>query len=232
MPPTAAVHPLFARLPEQTQRSLPKPMPFGAGDFVLREGDAPRFCFLFTGVVEVSYTSADGEQMTPKIFSAPAVFGEVECITQSPMRESVQALSACSVVSIDAKAFERLTDELPGFTKALLWDVARRFETCILNERLLVFGRAHARVVSFFLSSIDAHGATRGSEVVIRRALSQDALAAAVGVNRRSVTRALEFLKAEGVVKKEGRHFVVSDVEKLRLLAGGEAVMLHHRMSG
>ena len=224
-------HPLLDRLSDDLRAALPRTRAMEADQYVIREEDEPRFFFLCAGSVEVSYTSAEGDQLTPKIFSAPAVFGEVECMTQSPMRESVRTITEVRLISLDRDAFVELTDRSPAFTKALLWDVARRFEICILNERLLGFGRANARLVNFLLSSADAHGVRRGDSIVIEREHSQESLAAAVGLNRRSVTRALDFLKNEGIIRKEGRYFVVTDVKKLESLAGDQPVMLHYRSS-
>lgn len=222
-------HPILERLEAEHRAALPPARSLPAERLVIEEQDEPRFFFLCSGSVEVSYTSTEGNGMTPKIFSAPAVFGEVECITGNPMRESVRAVTDCELISIDAPAFTQLTERSPAFTRALLWDVARRFEVCILNERLLGFAQAHSRLLNFLLSSADAHGVRRGDSIVIEREHSQESLAAAVGLNRRSVTRALDFLKSEGFINKEGRYFVLHDLERLRRLAGEETAMLHHR---
>lgn len=224
-------HPLLERLTEELRAGLPRPRRVDAGQLVIQEADDPRFFFLLEGSVEISYTAAEGGQITPKIFSAPAVFGEVECVTQSPMHELVRTVTECRLISIDRASFVDLTERSPAFTRSLLWDVARRFEICILNERLLGLGRANARLVSFLLSSAAAHGVRRGDHVVIEREHTQESLAEAVGLNRRSVTRALDLLKRENIIRKEGRYFVLLDMAELERLAGDDPVMLHYRSS-
>ena len=66
------------------------------------------------------------------------------------------------------------------------------------------------------LYGLPTHGGT-----MIRLTLTQNDFAEALGLNRRSITRALTVWAKQGIVEKPAGQYVVRDVAKLEAIAKG-----------
>lgn len=98
---------------------------FEPGDFLYEEGDAARDCYLIVdGGVEVTIAGrfladvGEGE-----------IIGEIGLLDRGPRSASVVARTPVQVQVIEADGFDRLLDEAPSVTQALLRQVSHRLRT-------------------------------------------------------------------------------------------------------
>ena len=191
-----------------------------AEQLLLQAGQsADTFFFLQRGSVRVfCHLPQDGREVAIKLFRAPAVFGEMECLVGIPYLESVSTLEPSSILALPRQV---LLDSLAAsalFANNLLRDLAARLCIASQYERALAFDDVTSRLAALFLNYIDFYGLPVEGGTLIRISLSQEQLANSLGVGRRSITRALKQWTDAGTISKRGRQFVVADKEALTKL--------------
>lgn len=211
-------HPVFVGVDEAVRAGLVRAGAERApedGAEVLSEGAEPRFFVLLRGSVKVLYRAEEGQQIVVKLLEAPAVFGEMECIAQIPHLESVLAVERVRLLEVPAEAFAAAVQDSHTLCANLLTDVAKRLCIAAQHERALAFHPVESRLAQLLLTYLDLYGLPTEGGQMIRIPLTQEGLAQALGVNRRSVTRTLQAWSKEGLLDKRAGRYVVTNQEGL-----------------
>lgn len=212
-------HPVFRGVDAATRARLVQdalPLTPADGAAVLVEGEADTAFFVLTaGSVKVLYRSEDGLEVVVKLLEAPAVFGEMECIAGIPFLETVEAVERVRLLRIPKNSLLAALEASHALCARMLTDVAQRLCIAAQNERALAFHPVESRLAQLVLTYLDLYGLPTEGGRLIRIPLTQDGLAQALGVNRRSVTRALQKWSAEGWLEKRDGRYVVCDAEAL-----------------
>lgn len=227
------LHPLFAGVDAGLVSRLASPAnlrAFAPGALVLVEDDPEvAFFILVSGSVKVLYRSPEGLEVVVKLFRAPAVFGEMECLTGIPYLESVEALERSTAHVIGREQLIAALEASHALTFNLLGDLSARLCIAAQNERALAFHPVETRLASLLLTYLEFYGVPAEGGVKIRIPLSQDALANALGVARRSITRALKAWQDEDLVVKSGAHYLVRDPTRLEKVSDPALLRIGHR---
>lgn len=214
-----AAHPFLAVLPESARAALwaaGRVQRIDAGAPILREGDqALCYWLLLEGTVRVFYRSADGLEVTVKIFAAPAAWGELQLLTDHVHTEDLACVDEAECFCVPKPAFLALLDTQPAFMKRVLVDTAARFLIAAQNERALAFLTVPERLAHLFLSYVRVYGEDTSDGVRIKTRLSHERLAADLGVVKKSVTRTLSLWTDQGVIVKDGASYRVRDLARL-----------------
>jgi len=225
-------HPVFAHVPPAVRQALveagvaERP---ADGEVVLAEGDAPAFFVLTAGSVKVLYRNEDGLELVVKLLEAPAVFGEMECIAGIGHLESVEAVERVRLLRVPAQAFLAAVRDSHALCANLLSDVAKRLCIAAQNERALAFHPVESRLAQLLLTYLDLYGLPCEGGHMIRIPLTQEGLAQALGINRRSVTRALQRWSAEGLLDKRDGRYVITRREGLERVTDPHLLRIGYR---
>lgn len=187
------------------------------------------FFILLKGSVKVLYRSPEGLEVVVKLFRAPAVFGEMECLTDVPYLETVEALERSLILELPRQEFLAALRRSHALTFNVLGDLAARLCIAAQNERSLAFHPVETRLANLLLTYVDFYGLPVPSGTRIRIPLSQDDLANALGVARRSVTRALKQWQDEDLIGKEGGCYVVKRREQLEAITDPTLLRIGYR---
>lgn len=188
-----------------------------SGEIILEEGAAPEHLFvLLFGSVKVFYRSPHGVELVAKVFSAPAVFGEMEVMAGIPHLESVACLERVELWRIPAPAFLTTLQSSSELSAGLARDLAERLCIAAQHERSLAFDPVPTRLANMLCTYLDLFALPTPSGAKIRIPLSQEELAQSIGAAPKSVARALRGWLDQGIVTKEGRFFVVCDPAALQ----------------
>lgn len=197
------------------------------GETIAAAQDQSREVFFLTGGVAKAYmASATGAVVAFGDLSPGAMFGEIAAIDGLPRPLEVEAVTACTVARLPHKDFVRLIEDRPGFAMAVLTQIAsniRRLSGRIFEYSTLpVKHRVHAELLRLAAHSANGQGAASkikgSSEIILSPAPKHAALAARISTHREAVTRELNALVKQGVLKKAGADLVVCDVDRLRRL--------------
>jgi thioredoxin reductase (NADPH) len=95
------------------------------GDWVIREGESPRYFVLLSGTAEV-IKEMGGRRVTLTTYTAGDAFGEVPLMLGASAVASVHATSDVRLARVDAATFWRLMHDAPCFAKTVSANMAKR----------------------------------------------------------------------------------------------------------
>ncbi len=189
-----------------------------ANSLVVEQSDDTTDLFLIAeGRVRAKKFSLAGKEVSFIDLTSGDVFGEFSAIDGQPRSATVVTLTDCVVGRLSADAFRRLLSEHPEVSlKVIEMLVAKVRE---LSERVFEFSalavrnRIHAELLRL------AHTATPGPDdntAVIDEVPTHYEIATRISTHREAVTRELNTLEANGVIRAERGRIVVRDMKALR----------------
>jgi CRP-like cAMP-binding protein len=207
-------------------------MKYGAGDRILVERQQSQELYvLVEGTCGVFYSGPDGQGVLVKIFGSPSVFGEMELLSGLPRMEYVEAFEPAHILVCNGGAVLDLWKEQPAPTYVMLNDLARRLCVAAYHERALAFHDVEERLAGLCLSFMDAFArAAPDGWIVIRFALTHPMLARCLGVNTRSIDRALKAWSDEGLVEHRKGFLAFKSREALAERVGEDRLALYTQL--
>ena len=193
-------------------------VPLARDESLFHKGSDPDALFgVFSGRLRVSTAGRDGREAVISVMEPGHWFGEVSLLVGRERVYDVVAVEASEVAVVAAADFHRLVHERPdvhmAFTRlichrlrqALAWidDVILQPLPARLAHRLLTLEASEAR-------------STSGNDAGQRFSVSQEDLAAMLGVSRQSVNRQLKAWEREGLLSLRYGGVELHDRERLR----------------
>jgi CRP-like cAMP-binding protein len=194
-----------------------------AGQVLLEQGsESVNLVLLLRGSLVAESSSTDGSGLMVALLRAPAVGGEAALLGVAAP-SSLIALERSVVFEVPIEIVAQAIAESPAFGQNLVRDLASKLSGAIERQRSMAFQPVEARVAELLLLYLEVYGLPVPDGTLIRIKLSQEDLAQALGVTRRSVTRALKAWTDGGALTKRGGRFVVRDEGPLLSAAGAAA---------
>lgn len=188
------------------------------GQIIMAEGgEASEVYLVRAGRVQVSLFSPHGREVILRDLGENWIFGETAAIDGFPRSANIVALEESLLAVLRGDDFLEFLKTVPG---AGLWMsqmlvgrirdlTARAFELATLP----VAARLHGEILRLALET-----GVDGDYVMIRQMPKHADLAARIGTHREAVTRELNLLAGEGILRQVGRNVEVLSVARLRAL--------------
>jgi CRP-like cAMP-binding protein len=215
-------HPLWANASDASVRRILRfasELRLRPGEQLLRANEpADSMFLLLEGAARMFYPGPrKNSEITVVLFSAPAAFGDAEALAGCPWYETVEALVASRFLRINIERYVEVIQAEPVLATKHYRDIARRFSVAIRRAQNTHFGDVTSRLIALLVSYANQFGRPlpNGESVRIDRVLTRDQLALQIGSNRRSVARALAHLHKLQLVRRQGRHYVLSSIQEL-----------------
>jgi CRP-like cAMP-binding protein len=222
-------NPIFQRLPRASRarligRSQVREIP--RGQRIRSAGDSSEVIFALTqGSARVFHLAETGHEVVVNLFRAPAVFGEGEALLGRPVVDNIEALEDCTVLFMPvADVLVALRDDVDAALH-LLTDMASRLAIASANQRSLAFEPMAMRLATYLLHFASTSTAEDGVPSV---SLTQEQMAAAIGVTRRPVARQVSAWQREGILLRAGGGYRIRDLAALRARANVDRQNLAH----
>ncbi len=196
-------------------RALLRRQHFRAGESIFIQGD-PGDCLyiILEGYVRIYLLSADGREVTFRVYSSGAAFGEFAVLDGKPR-------SACAVASTNASAmviyradFLALIERNVSVLLRVVDVLTERLRYTTLFSRSLAFISASGRVASTLATLADQATVAPGA---VKLTITQAELASYAGATREWTNHALHDFADQGLIKIGRRAVTVLDRERLRL---------------
>ena len=182
---------------------------------VFLAGDPPTGQFaVLDGNVRLTSTTIGGKHVIHGLLRPGAWFGHLSVLDEKPRFQDAIAAERTQLLFLSKSAFDAIVDQDPRYAL----DFARlichhiRVAMDMLVEALTA--PLPARVAQALLEAADATDPKRG----VATRMTQDALAAMVGVTRQSINRILKAYKAQGLIDVRYGRIIVSDPQSLTAL--------------
>ncbi len=177
---------------------------------LFREGDpAGPVLVIVGGRVKLVRTTADGREVAFGTRGAGTLIGEMAVLDGEPRSMTAVTMEATDLVEVPGPAFIGLLEERPALTLHLLRMVNRRLR---LADESKISWREPDVVVRLAGHLCELLDRQDGDDLRV----GHEDLAARVGVNRETVTRALGRLRSEGLIATGRGRVQVLDADGLR----------------
>ncbi len=215
--------PLFRGLPPpalERLAALATQRRYGDGEVICRQGDPGDALFaVVAGKVRISTGAADGREIFLNIMEPGDTFGEIALLDGGTRTATATAMVASELVSLCRKHLFDLLSREPAVALELLRLCGERLRwTSGLFEDAALLD-VPARLAKRLLSLGELHGERRDDATRLR--ISQEELAAFLGVTRQVVNQQLQAWKAKGWVALGRGSVTVQDERALRAAAQG-----------
>lgn len=215
-------HRLFAALPEEMLGDLVASghvRSYRSRSYVTMQGDPSEEVFmLLEGRLEVSTVSPESRPQLRTLLEPVRLFGELGVLAGSERTASVLCLEDSRIWVLDRERFMSLVGAHPAMALGLLGAMARQVLSKEAMAEDLVWLDLRGRLAKRLLQ-LATTPEPDGPPVV--PPITQADLASLCGVTRESVSKTLTSFVRRGLVRREGRRYVLLDADVLRRLAEG-----------
>ena len=186
-----------------------------AGDVIFHEGDpCEGFSVVETGEVKIFKTGASGREQVLTIDRAGDSIAEIPVFDGGAYPASAVANVDTTLLFISKREFRALVLEHPEVGLKVLKNVGSRLRRLVGLIEELSFTTVRSRLIVLLARLLREEGqhTERGTEAVLP---SNQEIASRIGTVRELVSRNLGRLQAEGLIRLDGKHVVVTDVDEL-----------------
>jgi len=214
-------HPLFQRLdPAALARLLAGAVVrrVGRGTLLFLQGEpAERVYLVLEGWVRLVRRSADGREVTIRIFGPGESLGEAVAFLEEPYPVSGEVVETARLLAIPRRTLVAAVEEDPALARAMIASLARRLHDFVRQVEQLSGRSTTERVAGFLLRYCPGDRGTCTVELPLDKSL----VAARLGMQPETFSRALARLRRLGVAS-HGRRVEIADVTALRAFLGEE----------
>lgn len=188
---------------------------YHSGHIIYFAGDpADRLYYIISGRVRVYYSNPSGKEMNFDVVKAGHILGESVFEKGSSRPVNAQAVNTVKLVSYKLSELEYIFDKNPTIGFKILKQCSVTMNRLCL--RLVEQGTLDrfGKIASFILDTTETdsrHKGTEGGKIPY----THEELAAAMGLNRSTVSTVLKHFEEKGWIEKCYRHFVIKDREAL-----------------
>jgi CRP/FNR family transcriptional regulator len=186
---------------------------FAHGQTIVRQGEPATCLFLVrSGAVRLSAVTASGREVVVAVLGVGDVFGEVALLGAGTSPVDARAVGGASVTVLSVPRLAAVVHCNPETATELIRLIASRLHrTAIALEEALAHD-VPTRVSRRLCELAYRHGVSHGRAVRLALPLTQEDLGRMVGASREAVNKSLSALAARGLVRTEGRRYVIPDL--------------------
>jgi CRP/FNR family cyclic AMP-dependent transcriptional regulator len=167
------------------------------------------------GQVKINTVSPEGEEAILAILTEGDFFGELSLLDGKPRSANAVAMETTQTLALQRQDFMDILGKHPEMVGDILASLADRLRS---TDHLLedaIFLGLRARLAKRLLELAEKHGVKtdRGVEIDLR--LTQQELAATLGVSRVALNKQLGLLQDSGLVSLETRRIIIDQPDEL-----------------
>jgi CRP-like cAMP-binding protein len=201
---------------------------FEPGQYILREGDRPRYCaYLTDGYVYRHKIVGDGGRQIVSIH-VPGDFVDVQNILLDYADHNIQALTATTLITVPVDDLMKLAMEHGSINRALWRETL--VEASIMREWIANIGRRDARSRTAHMLcevALRREKAGLGARETFDLPMTQEQLGDALGLTAVHVNRTLKSLENDGLIMRSKRSVTVADWRGLQSVGDFTSNYLH-----
>jgi len=194
------------------------------GEVLFVAGDAASGLFVVVeGAIRAFRESIEGREQVIHVERAGSTIAEIPVFDEGSYPSTAAADEDSKVLFIDANDVRRLCLEHPQIALAALTLLAGRLRKCAELVEVLSLHEVDQRLARLLLAEARLQGQRQDGRLSFTLILTNQQIAARVGTVREVVSRALNRLQQNGLIRVEGRRVFIPDEEVLRSYAGESA---------
>ena len=192
----------------------------GPGEVILFEGGLSDCVYLLvSGLFKVTGSLGSGREALLAVRIGGDLVGELGVTDHKPRSATVRAAGEGRVCRISDRDYHRFLSAYPKAQGAANRAMVAKLRSATRRRVEFANFTATARIARILLELLAMHGVPTSDGYVVDIDLTQEELAALIGVGAATVHRILAELRHDGVVDTGYRRVQIFDVERLRDLA-------------
>jgi len=191
------------------------------GEVLYLQGSSDRNIYILkSGAVKITKLTPQGKEIILDIVKGDSIFGEMTYADPRERDESAVVIEDGLICIMKKKDFDRLLETVPGLAIQLTKMIGlRRWK--IENKLLdLLYSTVEQRLTKTILNLLDDFGIPYRNGYLLKIRLTHKDLADLIASTRETVTTSLNRLKEEGFIDYEGRYILITNIDKLKGIAG------------
>ena len=191
-------------------------MIFKKGETILKQGGiSTHIVYLEKGIVKFNYENEVGKKLILTVVSASKILGGANLFYKDNNLFSIIAVEDCEVILIDANVLLNVMKVNANFSIMLFQIASGMFKNSIQNFISLAYKQKEGRIADIILYL--------ASEVYLNNSfhlsLTRKELAEFAGCSAENVIMTLSKWHNEKIIRLEGKHIEVLDIQKLQLIS-------------
>lgn len=185
------------------------------GELICENGaDVEYLLFMVKGEAKVYTLLENGKSYLLRFEKPMIVYGDIEVLFDQVYSANVEAMNSCCCLGIPIGYIRRYCLDNPVFLKYVIGTLSARLDAIshMSTSNLLL------PLKNKFASYLMAHKEPNNHNVVIQRSYVN--LADQLGATYRHLSRVMSDMTDEGLIERNGKKFVLIDLETLSELAG------------
>lgn len=192
---------------------------FSAQSILIHPEDSyPAIHILLLGTVKQYSIGKNGDELVATVYKPGSYFPLLPALTTIPNRYYFSALEDGEVIKAPAEEVVTLLKDNASLSFDLLSRLFKGMDGLLSRLESIAVGDAQTRVAVFLMITAKRFGVVVDERRLQINLTHQD-IAAATGLNRETVTRALGHLKDKGLIESEHGHLIVNNINELESLA-------------
>ncbi len=183
-----------------------------------RQGEpADYLFFILSGKIKVVVSGLNGQEKILSLINPFIMIGESGFFSQGTYNASMCAITAVECIQISHSALQYLMDHIPGFSTKLLYSMGRKIYVLTKEVSNLSFYDIRTRLIEKLLLLAQEYGTVdKNGTVCITSGVTDRELADMVGTSREVIARHMGSLRSQGIIKRQKRNLLLTDITILR----------------
>jgi len=189
---------------------------FRRGEQIFSEGlEATAFFAIISGKVKVYKLSPDGKEYTLHIQGPGDLVAEAAIFDSIAYPASCAAMEDSTLVRISREAFIKLLEGHPELSLKMMSAYSKRLRQFVSKIEQLSMRDIRSRLAAYLIGN----SKTEKGVTACRLKYSKKELASLLGTIPETLSRALSFLKQQGLITEKDKSIIIPDPEKLRIFS-------------
>lgn len=174
---------------------------------------------VLSGSLEIGVLTSAGKRFVIRYLEPGQIQGVIPILDGKPSIHDTRAHGESVALLVPKDVFVQALDTDPALALALLRMFCSRSRALYDGAAASALAPMRVRVARSLVSLLPAYGLPRGDVVTLSLKLSQDELAALVGVSRQRLNKELKEFESEGIIAIAYSHIEITDSEALFSIA-------------
>lgn len=213
------------------ENTLRQNVAFKKGDDIIKQGERPNYVYLIESGWACRYKLLEDGKKHTMGFLIPGDLSDVHVTLLDKMDHSIRALTALKVTKFSIGEMINIMENHPRLAQAFFWSTL--VDEAILREWLVNMGSRSCEVsVAHVLCELLLRSRMAGVSYdgSFDFPLSQEELAASLGISQVHTNRVLQKLRQKGLISIEGKRIVIYDWKRMKAFAQFDPIYLHCKL--
>lgn len=185
-------------------------------EYICKEGgELNNIFFLVRGKAKVSKNLANGKSLLISFYKPFRIIGDIEFARDNIADCSVQAIKDTYAIGIHFDVARSKLSQDPKFLLFICKYLSEKLSDSSNNNSITILYSLESRLASYIYAFVNEEN---NEEFTFEESYSE--IAELLGTSYRHLNRTLNKLCADNILQKDGKKYIIKDIERLKLLSG------------